>query len=183
MVVLDEDRPRPLVAARLGGLAQRFGRVGQRHERAARRAQHGVRRAEGALERLLAGAAEGRRVRDLDGDPPQRLGERLAADVDRSLEAAHGERPRPDLALDPLLPPVALDDLQEAHAHVDLVVALEQALGAHDPAIVGVALAVSAREDAAERPAPLVLERRPAIRPEQVALVEHRVGDPADRVH
>ena len=45
-------------------------------------------------------------------------------------------------------------------------------------AVVGMRGAVCARIDAAERPAPLVLERRAPVGPQHVALVEHRVGDP-----
>ena len=49
--------------------------------------------------------------------------------------------------------------------------------------VVGMALGVRPRVDAAERPAALVLGRRAAVGPQQVALVEHRVGDRADGVH
>ena len=49
--------------------------------------------------------------------------------------------------------------------------------------VVGVARAVRRRVHAAERPAALVLQRRAAVGPQQVALVEDRVGDRADGIH
>ena len=46
--------------------------------------------------------------------------------------------------------------------------------------VVGMrAVACARREDAAERPAPLVLQRRAPVRPQHVALVQDRVGDRA----
>ena len=76
------------------------------------------------------------------------------------------------------------DDLQEPHPHVQLgSFALDEPLGAHDAAVVGVPRAVARGEHAAEGAAPLVLQRGAAIRPQQVALVEDRVGDAPHRVH
>jgi hypothetical protein len=58
-------------------------------------------------------------------------------------------------------------------------VALHQALRLHDPGVVAgrATLRVRAREDAAEGPALRVLERRAAVGPQHVALVENGVGD------
>src|SRR5205085_574633 len=64
----------------------------------------------------------------------------------------------------------------------DLSVALEEHLRLQSGGIVRVRLAPRGREDAAEGPAPLVLERGPPVRPQQVALVEDGVGDLPDRV-
>src|SRR5918998_4611795 len=79
-----------------------------------------------------------------------------------------------------------LGDVQEANLHLDggLSVARHQALGLHDPGVIlAPGLAVSPRVHPAEGPALLILSRRPAIRPQQVSFVEHRLGDLLRRVH
>ena len=57
--------------------------------------------------------------------------------------------------------------------------ALDAGTVSHRPRVVGAALAVAARVDAAEGEAPQVLHRRAAVGPQQVALVEHGVRDRA----
>ena len=80
---------------------------------------------------------------------------------------------------------LALDDMQEAHARRRR--AAPRPSTRHCVCIAhgrrGARALCAARVDAAERPAPLVLEGRAAVRPQHVALVEDRVGDRADGVH
>ena len=74
---------------------------------------------------------------------------------------------------------LALDHVQKANAHLDLrvLLPLEQHLRLHrGPVVPG------RRIHAAEREALLVLQRRLAVGPQQITLVEHGVGDPADDV-
>ncbi len=76
-------------------------------------------------------------------------------DVDESGERPERERPGPDGALDALL--------QEADGDLDVVrVALQQHLRAHQARVVRMQRGPGGREDAAERPAALVLQRRSA---------------------
>src|SRR5215212_8368533 len=76
---------------------------------------------------------------------------------------------------------LSLDHLQEPnrHLHPRGITGLQQALDAHDRTFA----VDPARIDAAKSPAALVLERRPAVGPEDVALVQHGVRDLPDRVH
>ena len=166
----DEHRPQPFVAAAGRGLAQAVGRVGQRDEGARGRAQHDVR---GAQRPGAPGHARRRPVDGLDGDPPHAVADRLGGDRQLARQRRERERAGADLALDRLL--VLARRLQEprAHLHAGGRGALEQALGPRPPA----------RPDVAERERALVLQRRAPVRPQQVALVEHGVGDLADGVH
>ncbi len=168
-----------------------------------------------------------RRVRDLDGDPPHTVGDRLGAAPRRCPPApptsARSHRPR---AAPPRAPAaIAIGARPGSRDVSSRSTASSQERWRSPPAtssstgspsrstwrattcrkrtvdrrrppspssrhsvrivaaVVGMALGVRPRVDAAERPAALVLGRRAAVGPQQVALVEHRVGDRADRVH
>src|SRR5918911_499387 len=77
------------------------------------------------------------------------------------------------------------DHVQEANDHLELgsFVTPHQALRLHRRRVVGMGGAVALGVDAAERPPALVLHGRLAVGPQDVALVQHGVGDPPDRVH
>jgi hypothetical protein len=75
-------------------------------------------------------------------------------------------------------------DVQEADAdlHRHVPATQQQYLRLHGCQIVGVGRAVGGRIHTAEREAALVLQRRPPVGPQDVALVQDRVGDRPDRI-
>ena len=95
--------------------------------------------------------------RVVDGE---RHGRAEAATVDRLLDAA-------------------VLDVQATHAHVQpwRAPGIDDALGAQRPPLGAVELDLALRHEHAELPAQLVLASRGAVRVEDVALVEHGVGD------
>ena len=162
-VVADEHRPRAdVLAAR---------RLRRRHEAPAD--EQRVRRAQRVPQRLLADRSPTHgvvlRIVTVSRGPSTSTSTTPASAVER-------ERPRPDRALDALL--------QEAHRDLDVVrVALQQHLRAHQTRVVRVQRGPGGREDAAERPPALVLQRRAAVRPQHVALVHDRVRERAQVAH
>ena len=173
-LVADQHRPEPPLRSAAGSGAETNGRA----------AQHRVGRAERPPQRLLAASpANGVVLRDRATTSHRaRARSRRPTRLQRAERspAPRRDRDRPGLefALDRLVPrpSVATHDVQEAHGDVDLGRASTRTS----------ARIAHGRPDArAVRPGytppnvqrPLVLERRAPVRPQQVALVEHGVGD------
>jgi hypothetical protein len=121
--------------------------------------------------------------------------ERLAGDVelalrrllpgDMALAGRHELVHRDELPVDECRR-AALDDVQPAQLEIDPRggVTFDEALELHLGAVAAAAaVGECLRVHAAEGEAPLVLHRAGAVRPQEIALVEDGLCDPADGVH